>query len=39
MTCVQAYEFLKARWLAWHPNATPEQIEEAMRAIARKVGL
>ena len=39
MTRIQAYEFLKARWLARNPNATPEQIQEAMKAIARKVGL
>ena len=39
MTRIQAYEFLKARWLARYPKATPEQIEEALRAIARRVGL
>ena len=39
MTRIQAYDFLKASWLARNPKATPEQIEEALRAIARRVGL
>lgn len=39
MTRHQAYEHLKRSWLQRHPKATPEQIEKAMQAIARKVGL
>ena len=39
MTRIQAYEYLKTRWMADHPHATAEQIEAAFRAIAKKVGL
>lgn len=33
------YEAAKAAWLRSHPNATPKQIERAMKAIARKLGV
>ena len=33
------YEAEKALWLRTHPNATPEQIERACRAIARRLGV
>jgi len=39
MTKHQAYEHLKALWLARNPLCTSEQYEAAMAAIARKVGL
>lgn len=39
MTKAQAYEHLKALWLARNPLCTSEQYEAAMQAIARKVGL
>ena len=32
----QAYEAAKRAWIAAHPNATPEQYDAAMRAIARR---
>jgi len=35
----QAYEALKRQWLAANPRATPEKVEQAMQAIARRVGL
>jgi hypothetical protein len=35
----QAYEHLKALWLARNPLCTSEQYEAAMAEIARKVGL
>jgi hypothetical protein len=39
MTKFQAYEYLKALWLARNPTCTSEQYEAAMADIARKVGL
>lgn len=39
MTRLQAYEHLKAHWLATHPMATAAEIEAAMIAIARRAGL
>jgi hypothetical protein len=35
----QAYEHLKALWLARNPTCSSEQYEKAMAEIARKVGL
>lgn len=35
----QAYEFLKARWLAANPGATPAEIERALQALARRCGV
>ena len=35
----QAYEAAKRAWIASHPNATPEQYDAAMRAIARRYGV
>lgn len=32
----QAYESAKASWIKRHPNATPEQYEAAMKALAKK---
>ncbi len=39
MTRHQAYEQLKSEWLRKHPQATAEQIEQAFRAIAKRVGV
>lgn len=33
------YEILKAEWIAKNPNATHEQYQQAMTAIARKCGV
>ena len=33
------YSYQKAKWLASHPDATPAQIEAAMKSIARKLGI
>jgi hypothetical protein len=33
------YEAEKQAWLRAHPNATPEQIEQAFQAIARRLGI
>lgn len=33
------YEAAKAAWLRNHPKATPQQIERAFKAIARKLGV
>lgn len=35
----QRYEFEKSTWLYLHPEATAEQIEKAMKAIAKRIGL
>lgn len=35
----QLYSSNKAAWMAAHPNATPEQIEHAMRLIAERLGI
>lgn len=29
------YESLKAQWIATHPNATPQQYQQAMQRIAK----
>ena len=34
-----AYEAAKRAWIAAHPNATPEQYDAAMRAIAKRMGV
>lgn len=39
MTVYQRYESDKAAWLRAHPDATPDQIERAMRAIAERLGI
>jgi hypothetical protein len=39
MTKHQAYEYLKALWLACNPTCSSAEYEAAMAAIARKVGL
>jgi UDP-N-acetylglucosamine:LPS N-acetylglucosamine transferase len=36
---LKAYEQAKAAWLSRHPDATPEQIETAMKRIADEVGV
>ena len=33
------YEELKADWLAANPDATAEEIEQAFRALAERLGL
>ncbi len=33
------YETAKARWIELHPQASPEQYEQAMRSIAQTHGL
>jgi hypothetical protein len=35
----QRYEIEKATWLHLHPEATPDQIEAALKAIAKRLGL
>jgi hypothetical protein len=35
----QRYEIEKRAWVNAHPEATPEQIEQAFRAIARRLGV
>jgi len=35
----QAYEAAKRAWIAANPNATPEQYDAAMRAIAERYGV
>jgi hypothetical protein len=35
----QRYESEKQAWVNAHPDATPDQIEQACRAIARKLGV
>ena len=35
----QAYEAAKRAWIAANPNATPEQYDAAMRAIAERHGV
>ena len=35
----QAYEAAKRAWIAANPNATPEQYDRAMRAIAKRLGV
>lgn len=35
----QRYESEKSAWLHLHPEATAEQIEAALKAIAKRLGL
>ena len=35
----QAYEAAKRAWIAANPNATHEQYDAAMRAIAERLGI
>lgn len=35
----QAYEAAKRAWIDAHPDATPEQYDAAMRAIAKRMGV
>lgn len=35
----QRYESEKSTWLHLHPDATPEQIEAALKAIAKRLWL
>ena len=35
----EAYEAAKRAWIAAHPDATPEQYDAAMRAIAKLMGV
>jgi len=35
----QRYEQLKREWVDSHPDATPEEYEKAMFAIAKKAGI
>jgi hypothetical protein len=39
MSAYHRYEIEKRAWVNAHPDATPEQIEQAFRAIARKLGV
>lgn len=39
MTKQQRYESEKAAWLHLHPDATAEQIEAALKAIAKRLGV
>lgn len=33
------YELMKQEWIAKHPNATHEQYQQAMREIAKRLGV
>jgi hypothetical protein len=33
------YEFRKNAWLASHPDATPEEYQQAMKRIAKECGV
>jgi hypothetical protein len=35
----QRYEQAKRAWACQHPNATPEQLEQAFKAIAARLGV
>jgi hypothetical protein len=35
----QRYESEKAAWLHLHPDAAPDQIEAALKAIAKRLGV
>ena len=35
----QRYDHLKQQWMAENPEATPKQIEAAIRRIARQLGI
>jgi hypothetical protein len=39
MNPYQKYSLAKVEWLKANPGATPEQIEQAFQAIARKLGV
>jgi hypothetical protein len=39
MSKQQSYVSEKAAWLHLHPDATPDQIEAALKAIAKRLGL
>jgi hypothetical protein len=39
MNKYQRYEMEKSTWLYLHPEATPEQTEKALKAIAKRIGL
>lgn len=39
MTKQQRYESEKSAWLFLHPEATAEQIEAALKVIAKRLGL
>lgn len=34
-----SYQLAKNEWVKQHPEATPEQYEEAMKALARNFGI
>jgi|Laugresu1bdmlbdd_1035124.scaffolds.fasta_scaffold05307_2 hypothetical protein len=38
MSIYQAYKAAKEEWLKTNPSASPEQIEQAFKDIARKLG-
>jgi len=38
MSIYQAYKAAKEEWLKANPSASPEQIEQAFKDIARKLG-
>jgi hypothetical protein len=33
------YEWMKRQWQDLHPNATPQEYEEAIRRIAKQLGI
>jgi hypothetical protein len=35
----QRYEAEKSTWLHLHPDATPHQIQDALKAIAKRLGV
>ena len=39
MPIYKLYEAEKARWLRLNPGATPEEIEEAFKRIAKRFGV
>jgi hypothetical protein len=36
---IEAYEAAKRAWIDAHPNHTPEQYEQACKALAKKYGV
>jgi hypothetical protein len=39
MSVYQRYEQAKSAWAHQHPSATPEQLEQAFKAIAERLGV
>lgn len=39
MASYALYKYETQRWIRHHPDATPEQIEDAFKRIAKRLGL